>query len=319
MDILEAAYERCRQIHRRNGRSYYLATRLLPAWKQRHVHALYGFTRYADEIVDGMRPLREQERARRLACWSAGLHAGLAGQERGSPVPVERAGFDQDGGAVLLAVSHTIRVFDLDTHDFAVFLDSMAMDLTVTSYRTYDDLLGYMAGSAAVIGTMTLPILQAPSAGPAVDLAATAEPARELGIAFQLTNFVRDVAEDLDRGRVYLPVEDLDSFGIERADLLAARRAGHSTPAIRELMGFEVARAREHYARAEIGIGMLEATSRPCVRAAFRLYLGILDEIERNGLDVFSRRAVVSQGRRFRLVAGALLARPSALGRQTSG
>ena len=140
------------------------------------------------------------------------------------------------------------------------------------------------------------------------------EPARELGLAFQLTNFIRDVAEDIDRGRVYLPVEDLDRFGIEPADLLAARRAGHATPAVRELIGFEVARAREHYARAEIGIGLLEATSRPCVRAAFRLYRGILDEIERNGLDVLSRRAVVSPSRRFRLVAGALGARPSALG-----
>src|SRR4051794_31331190 len=138
---LAASYERCRELHRRHGRTYYLATRLLPAWKRRHVHALYGFTRYADEIVDQTEALPPAERAALLNQWSDRFFAG-----------------DTDD-LLLPAVLHTIAVFDLDPEDFTKFLHSMAMDLTVTSYPTYDDLLEYMEGSAAVIGTMMLPIL----------------------------------------------------------------------------------------------------------------------------------------------------------------
>jgi phytoene synthase len=295
MDALAAAYGHCRQVHRRHGRSYYLATRLLPAWKRRHVHALYGFTRYADDIVDGTGAFPVTERARRLEAWSTAFLGGL------DTAPV-------DGDARLLAaVRHTVRVFDLDLGDFRTFLDSMAMDLTVTSYQTYPDLLGYMAGSAAAIGTMMLPILQAGPDGPTVGRERAKRPARELGLAFQLTNFIRDVGEDLDRGRLYLPLADLDRFGVDRADLLAARLAGRSGPAVRALIRFEVTRARGHYAAASAGIGMLRPSSRPCIAAAFRIYGGILDEVEQQGYDVFARRAVVPAGRRLRLLAGALL------------
>ena len=301
MDTLAAAYERCRRIHRRNGRSYYLATRLLPAWKRRHVHALYGFTRYADEIVDGAGDLPGAERSARLSAWSARFLAGLAGSSHPDPG-------HPDAAALLPAVLHTIRVFDIDIQDFRVFLASMAMDLTVTAYPTYPDLMRYMAGSAAAIGTMMLPILQAGPVGVTPDFAEAVEPARQLGVAFQLTNFIRDVAEDLDRGRIYLPAEDLDRFGVGAADLVAARKAGRAGPAVCELLRYECSRAREHYALAAVGIGMLDPTSRPCVRAAFLLYRGILDEVERNGWDVFTVRAVVPRRRRLRLVADALLA-----------
>jgi phytoene synthase len=271
MDQLAVAYERCRQLHRRHGRSYYLATRLLPAWKRRHVHALYGFSRYADEIVDGGPDPR-----RRLAAWSASFLDGLAGRPTDDPL--------------LPAVLHTIRVFDLDVDDFRRFLASMAMDLTVTGYDTYDDLLGYMDGSAAVIGTMMLPILGS------ADPAAAREPARQLGFAFQLTNFIRDVAEDLALGRIYLPREDLARFGAD----LAARR---STPETRALIAFEVGRAREHYAAAAPGIELLDRSSRPCIRAAYRVYGAILDEVERAGHDVFAGRVVVPRRRRLALLA----------------
>ncbi|MEV1288435.1 phytoene/squalene synthase family protein, partial [Micromonospora sp. NPDC049679] len=197
---LAGAYERCRQLHKRHGRTYYLATRLLPSWKRRHVHALYGFTRYADEIVDRTGEFAPGERAAALRAWSDRFLAGLHGEPTDDPL--------------LPAVLHTIAVFDLDRADFASFLRSMAMDLTVTSYASYDDLLDYMEGSAAVIGTMMLPILGTD------DPAAAREPARQLGFAFQLTNFIRDVAEDLDRGRTYLPDEDLAKFDVTRDDLV---------------------------------------------------------------------------------------------------
>ncbi|MCW3813602.1 phytoene/squalene synthase family protein [Micromonospora sp. DR5-3] len=287
---LAAAYERCRGLHRRHGRTYYLATRLLPAWKRRHVHALYGFTRYADEIVDSTGDLPPAERAAQLADWSDRFVAGLRGEPVDDPL--------------LPAVLHTIAVFDLAPADFAAFLRSMAMDLTVTSYRTYDDLLGYMDGSAAVIGTMMLPILGSS------DPAAAREPARQLGLAFQLTNFIRDVAEDLDRGRTYLPDEHLAMFDVTRDDLLAARAVGHGTPQLRELIRYEVTRAQAHYAAAAPGIPLLTAASQACMRTAYELYGGILDEVAAQDYDVFARRARVPVQRRLAVATRALLTPP---------
>jgi phytoene synthase len=277
---LSAAYERCRQLHARYGRTYYLATLLLPGWKRRHVHALYGFVRYADEIVDDLgSSLDGPAKAAALRAWGQRLFAGL----HGAPV--------QD--PVLPAVLHTVRAFDLDPGDLERFLHSMAMDLRPHGYGTYRDLCGYMEGSAAVIGTMMAPILESS------DPPAARAHARQLGLAFQLTNFLRDVGEDYQRGRIYLPAEDLERFGVRRADLAP----GPAGPAVRALLAFEVGRARAHYRAAEPGIALLVASSRPCVRVAFDLYRGILEEVERAGYQVLDRRVRVPRHRRLR-VAG---------------
>ncbi len=284
MDVdLAAAYERCRELHKSHGRTYYLATKLLPAWKRRHVHALYGFTRFADEIVDQTQELPPAERAAKLNEWSGQFVAGLRGEPVDDPL--------------LPAVLHTIAVFDLEVDDFATFLRCMAMDLTENEYETYDDLLDYMEGSAAVIGTMMLPILGSR------DPAAAREPARQLGFAFQLTNFIRDVAEDLDRGRIYLPQAHLAEFGVTRRELEQRR----STPAIKELIRYEIGIAREHYRAAAPGIVMLDPASQACMRTAFALYGGILEEIEANDYDVFSTRATVPNRRRAAVAVRSLL------------
>jgi phytoene synthase len=213
--VLELAdsYAACRRVHREHGRSYYLATRLLPAAKRPHVHALYAFTRWADEIVDAA---EVTEREQRLEEWGTAFAAALGGGEVTDPL--------------LPAVCHTVRTYDLDLNDVDLFLRSMATDLKVTNYATYDDLLGYMKGSAAAIGTMMLPIL---GVVPGADRCIAREAAQQLGFAFQLTNFIRDVREDLDRGRIYLPEEDLDRFGVSlcgnsSASSLAGR--GRTTP-----------------------------------------------------------------------------------------
>lgn len=289
---LTAAYDRCRELHRHHGRTYYLATRLLPAWKRRHVHALYGFTRYADEIVDRTGELPAAQRAAQLDDWTRRFLAGLHGESVTDPL--------------LPAVLHTIAVFDLNRDDFASFLRSMAMDVTVSSYPTYADLLHYMEGSAAVIGTMMLPILGSADPG------AAREPARQLGFAFQLTNFIRDVAEDLDRGRTYLPDADLARFSVTRDDLLAARAAGRTSEPIRELIRYEVARAQAHYAAAAPGVTLLDPASQACIRTAYTLYGGILDEVAAQDFDVFARRARVPQHRRLAETARALLTRTGA-------
>jgi phytoene synthase len=286
---LGAAYERCRQLHARHGRTYYLATLLLPRWKRRHVHALYGFTRYADEIVDDLdSTLDGAGQAAALRAWGERFFAGLRGAPCDDPV--------------LPAVLHTVRAFDLEVADFEKFLHSMAMDLHTDGYATYDDLLAYMEGSAAVIGTMMAPILESS------DPPAAAEHARQLGLAFQLTNFIRDIGEDLDRGRVYLPAEDLERFGVGRADLTAVK----ASPAVAELVAFQIERARAHYRAAEPGIELLAPSSQPCIRVAFDLYGGILDEVERAGYQVLANRVRVPRHRRLGVAGRHFMAARSA-------
>ncbi|HEX3623113.1 MAG TPA: phytoene/squalene synthase family protein [Acidimicrobiales bacterium] len=263
---LEQSYARCRQLNRRYGTTYYWSTHLLPVVKRHHVHALYGFCRYADDIVDDLgSSATPTERQAALTDFGDRFFVDLAN------------GTSDDD--VLKAVVHTVKAFDIEPDCFRRFLRSMAMDFTCETYETFEDLLDYMDGSAAVIGEMMIPILEPTS--PDADVHA-----RDLGIAFQLSNFWRDVAEDLDRGRVYLPQEDLRKFGAD-----PWRR--EVTPEWRELMAFQIARTRRYYESADLGIPMLPATSARCIRGARRLYSGILDEIEKAGYDVFTRRVRV--------------------------
>jgi 15-cis-phytoene synthase len=290
---LARSYAHCRALHRHHGRSYYLATRLLPAWKRPHVHALYGFTRYSDEIVDEFSDASPADRAAQLRAWSDRFLAGLRGEPVDDPI--------------LPAVLHTIATFDLDVTDFEKFLRSMTSDLHVDRYDSYPDVLDYMDGSAAVIGTMMLPILEP------VDRAAAAGPARQLGLAFQLTNFIRDVHEDLLRGRIYLPLADLARFGVSEDELTAAGAAGVTPPKIKELIRYEVGRAQEHYAAARPGIALLAPSSQACISAAYLLYGGILDEIASRDYDVLAGRARVPLPRRLGIAARCLLGRSGVL------
>ncbi len=262
---LRRSYAACRRLNAEHGRTYYLATLLLPPAKRPYVHALYGFARYADEIVDDLASTRSPaEKADALRAWGDGFFADL---DRGHSE-------DLIGRAVV----DTVLRWDIPTAHFKAFLDAMAMDLTVTEYATYDDLLGYVHGSAAVIGLQMVPIL-----GPLSPLAYA--PAQDLGIAFQLANFVRDVGEDLDRGRVYLPLDELDRFGLSRHDL--ERRVVDDR--VRDLLRFQIARVRRLERAAAPGIDLLEPASRPCIDAARILYCGIVDEVERIDYQVFDQ------------------------------
>ncbi|MGH9267448.1 MAG: phytoene/squalene synthase family protein, partial [Acidimicrobiales bacterium] len=239
---LEQSYERCRRLNRLNGTTYYWSTHLLPKVKRHHVHALYGFCRYADDIVDDMGDVGVPERVAALAAFGRRFFADLAAGRSDDPV--------------LKAVVHTVRAFGIDEDCFRRFLRSMTMDFTVASYETFDDLLGYMDGSAAVIGEMMLPILE-PTAPAAFGAA------RDLGTAFQLTNFLRDVGEDLVRGRVYIPQVDIRRFGAG-----AALERREVTPEWRALMRFEIDRTRRYYQSAAKGIPFLPPVSRRCIAGA---------------------------------------------------
>ncbi len=267
---MRQAYERCRLVNADHGKTYYLAALLLPPERRPHVYALYAFARVADEFVDNLTAPDPQG----LISWGK---QALSDLRRGH----------SDHDPILAATAATVHELDLDISLFEDFLKAMRQDITVTRYETFADLRGYMWGSAAVIGLMMLPLLE--------PLTQTAHRhAAALGEAFQLANFIRDIGEDLDRGRIYLPQEDLARFSVSETDL----QARILTPAIAELLTFEIARTREIFEFAEQGIAQVSPPARPCLHSALKLYGGILDEVERTGYDVLSRRVSVPAHRR---------------------
>jgi 15-cis-phytoene synthase len=285
---LRDGYRLSRRLNARHGRTYFLATLLLPAAKRPYVNALYGFARWADDLVDDLDPtLDDDARAERFRTWSSDFLRSLENGRSDDPL--------------VRAVIDTSRRWNIPAAHFRDFLDSMAQDLVTTEYETYADLERYMWGSAAVIGLEMLPILG--RRDPQTPSSALEPYASALGQAFQLTNFIRDVGEDLDRGRIYLPQESLRRFGVDRT-VLAQRRINQP---IRDLLAFEIERTRAIYRQAEPGLDLVAATSEPCLRTAFVLYRQILDEIERADYDVFSTRAVVSQPRRLQVAGRGLV------------
>lgn len=278
-DLLQESYDECKRLNALHGKTYYLATLLLPSAKRPPVHALYGFARYADEIVDDLAStLSPAEKAEALRTWGDSVLSDL------------RSGKSDD--QIGRALVDTVTRYSIPLDYFDAFMTSMEMDLTVTRYKNYEELMTYVYGSAVVIGLQMLPIL-----GYSDDRAI--EAATALGTAFQLANFIRDIGEDIDRGRIYMPLDELARFGVSEQMLLARKM----TPEITEAIKFQIARVRELQRLAESGIKYLDPISRPCIRAASELYCGIVDEIEANGYDIFSKRATTSRWRRLR-VAG---------------
>ncbi len=294
---LRDGYRKARTLNAQHGRTYYLATALLPADRRPHVHALYGFARFADDIVDSTEG-DPDDRAAAFEAWSRDVLTDLEWGASSDPI--------------VRATIATVQRFDIPVTYFADFLDSMRADLTVTSYATYEDLRGYMWGSAAVIGLQMLPVLGRADVGTRWDVLESH--AIDLGLAFQLTNFLRDVAEDLRRGRVYLPETSLAQFGVDRERL--AR--GVVDEPIRNLLAAEIDRARALYRSAAPGIDLVDPVSRDCLRTAFDLYGGILAEIEKRDYDVFSERVSVPLRDRLEVAGPALVravrARPTPTG-----
>ena len=274
---LRASYSECKRLNSLHGKTYYLATLLLPKEKRPFVHALYGFARYADEIVDDLESsLSIDEKASALKVWGDGILADLRkGQSK-----------DHIGRALI----DTVNRFAIPIEHFEAFLHSMTMDLSITEYQTYEDLLEYVYGSAAVIGLQMVPILG--STDPRAY-----EAAQKLGIAFQLANFIRDVDEDLERGRVYLPIQELAEHGVSW-QMLNERVL---TPQIRSALQAQIKRVRALQKESEFGISLLDASSRPCIEAASELYCGIVDEVEKIDYEIFTKRATTSTWRRLKV------------------
>jgi phytoene synthase len=280
---LAESYELCRQIQKAHSRTYYFSTSFFPPHVRPRVHALYAFMRYADEIVDnpGVTSLGEQLGG--LEAFERETMAAVAGEPVANPV--------------LRAYADTVRACGIEPAHITAFMESMKMDTRVFRYETFRDLEVYTYGSAAVVGLMMCRVVGADDR--------RADPhAEALGVAMQLSNFLRDVAEDWRRGRVYLPLEDLERFGYGEEDLAAGVVDGRLV----SLMRFEIERARKLYAYADEGIQYIPRGRRWPVVVARELYAGILGRIEARDYDVFSGRAETSRPRKL-LVAAKVAAR----------
>jgi 15-cis-phytoene synthase len=284
---LRDAYRRCREINAAHGRTFFLATRLLAPEQRPPVHALYGFARYADDILDDLNPnLDTAMRAARLQ----GLSDEFFAHTEHSTNPV------------LTAVGHTARRYGISDELFEDFLVSMRMDLTVTAYHDRAALNLYMKGSAEAIGLQLLPIL-----GTVGAIEDAAPYAAALGRAFQLTNFLRDIDEDLDRHRVYLPADELAAYDVDRDLLVWCHVNRRTDPRVRNALADQHDITRRVYRYAEDGIALLAPRSRACVGTALTLYSEILDRIEDCDFAVFNRRATVGTARRLRVAGTGLL------------
>ncbi len=264
-DDLEAAYVACREITRIASKTFYLASLFLAPEKRRAVWAVYAFCRTADDLVDRITP---------------------AGDRLGALDRLERALLDALDGSeaepTLVAYADAARRFDIPVAPALALLRGARMDITIRRYATYESLCEYCYLVASTVGLLVTPIL-----GHASDEAF--EYGIVLGRAMQLTNILRDVGEDAAMGRVYLPSQELERFGYDEARIFD----GVVDPAFVELMRFQIGRVRALYAQAEPGIALLSSDSRYTVRVALSLYRRILERIERNGYDVFRRRAFV--------------------------
>ena len=282
---LDTAFEACRRETTEWAKTFYLGTLLLPPAKRRAIWAIYVWCRRTDELMDSeeaqARPVAEL--ADRLDRWEDKTRAMFNGH------------VDDDLDAVMV---DTLERFPQGIQPYLDMIEGQRMDLTWTRYPRFEDLRLYCYRVAGTVGLMTQGVMGVDGAytsAPWSDCPDPSDAAVALGIANQLTNILRDVGEDRGRGRIYLPQEDLERFGYSEDDLMA----GRLNTAWRELMIFQLQRAREWFSRSEAGVRWLSRDARWPVWTSLRLYRRILDAIERMDYDVFNRRAYVSRFSKF--------------------
>ncbi len=263
---LQMAYEHCNHITRHHSKTFFLASSLLPPDKRRAARALYAFCRITDDIADADQPA--EERGERLESWRALVMNTYTNPLTDNPVA--------------LAWTDAQHRYNIPQGYAEQLIDGVARDLIQTRYQTFEDLAGYSYGVASTVGLMAMHIIGYESK--------VAVPyAVRLGVALQLTNILRDVNEDWQSGRVYLPQDELDAFGLSEADIAA----GNTDERWQKFMTFQIERTHRLYDESWAGIYMLHADGRFAIAAAAELYRAILDDIQDNNSDVFSRRAHV--------------------------
>ncbi|MBI4791135.1 MAG: squalene/phytoene synthase family protein [Chloroflexi bacterium] len=272
-NLLARAYAHCEAIAATYSRSFYLATGLLPSDKRRAIRALYAFCRVTDNIVD----CPDGDAKRALARW------------RRKSLTSEPTLDDP----VAVAWGDTRRRYRIPPRYAEQLIEGVARDLRQNRYRTFEDIAAYAYGVASTVGLMSMHVIGF-SGAEAIPYAI------KLGVALQMTNILRDVAEDWRMGRVYLPTEELAAYGLDESDIAA----GRVDERWRAFMRFQIARNRRLYAEAWRGIAMLNPDGRFAVAAAGELYRAILDDIESHDYDVFTRRAHVSAARKLGRLPG---------------
>ena len=272
---IAAAYDHCQAVTRREARNFYFAFVTLPKPRRRAIYAAYAFARLADDIADGSAPTAAK--AEQLG----ELRASLRRAFEGAP-----------GGPVLAALTDAAGAYSIDPLLFEQIIDGVEMDLSPRRYETFEELRAYCYLVASVVGLICVEIF-----GYADPRAR--ETAVDLGLAMQLTNIIRDVREDRDAGRVYLPQEDLRRFGYTE-EVMAG---GEVNDAFAGLMRFQAERARGYFESSKPLVSYLAPRSRACPAVLHALYRRLLDRIEQRGFDVFSERVRLSSAEKLRIMA----------------
>jgi phytoene synthase len=274
---IEESYEYCKRVARSRAKNFYYSFLLLSAQQRKAMCAIYAFMRYCDDLSD-------EPGASRAAIerWRAEMEGALDGRFSGHPV--------------WPAFHHTVRRFGIPRQYFREMIAGVASDLEPRRIETFNELYRYCYQVASVVGLTTIHIFgfDTPSALPL---------AEKCGVAFQLTNILRDIREDAERGRVYLPAEDLRRFGVTEDDL----RSGNRSEPFLRLMRFEAGRARDHYNESRPLLDLIHPRSRPSLVALISIYSRLLERIERTNYDVFTRRVRLSPLEKSWIVVRALV------------
>lgn len=271
---VEQAYEYCRALTRREARNFYYGFMLLPLEQRRAIHAAYAFARECDDIVDGDMAVDEAERL--LEAQRLRLDACLNGEP---------------DGPVFEALAHAVARFQIPHAYFKELVDGVSMDLTRSRYADFDELKSYCRGVASTVGLISIEVFGYDGGE------SSRKHAADLGVALQLTNILRDVREDFERGRIYIPLDEISAFGYSEGELLS----GTVTPAFRHLVAFQAARAKEYFSQGRLLLPYLPRRARACVGVMTGIYQSILSGIERDPPVVFRRRLSVGTPRKLAL------------------
>ena len=272
---LDLAYGHCQRIAKEHAKNFYYAFRTLPSKKRRAIYAAYAFCRICDDIADEDLSLEEKRR----------LFAETRRRLRES-------GDGRGQDLVFTSLHDASRTFDIPRHYFQEIIEGVEMDLTWTRFQTFEELRPYCYKVASVVGLICIEVF-------GYEDPKSREHAVDLGIAMQLTNIIRDVREDAQRGRIYIPLEEMESFGYSEGELMA----GVNNNAFRELMRFQAARARAYLDSGKNLIPLVSPRSRACPKVLHGVYSAILERIEASGFDVFERRIGLSTSEKLLLTA----------------
>jgi len=283
---IEKAYKYCETVTKNHAKSFYFAAKFLPKRKQRPIYALYALCRSVDDEVDEAEVENEAQAIKAVESWKRKLNEVY--QLVQSPKPKAQSPNLENQNLVLIAWEDLLKKYKIPQHLPLELMKGVLQDTHVKRYETFDELYVYCYRVASTVGLMSSEIF-------GYEKPETLEYAEALGIAMQLTNVLRDIKEDAEMGRIYLPQEDLRRFQISEQQIFDCRINANFV----ELMKLQIKRARDYYEKACKGIPLLERDTRFTVLLALRIYSRILDEIERQDYDVFGNRAHTTLRQKF--------------------